>query len=154
MEVEQRDARIQTVTFSNWKQEDCMELSKPFCIEKKKIWDAYKLVKANKGSAGIDEVDFNKYEENLGNNLYRLWNRMSSGSYMPKAVKVVEIPKKSGGIRRLGVPTIDDHIAQMVAKNEIEPELDNIFVENSYGYSNNKHPLFHANSTEFFSSLL
>ena len=116
-----------------------MEHSKPFCIEKKRIWDAYKLVKANKGSAGIDEVDFVKYEENLGNNLYRLWNRMSSGSYMPETVKVVEIPKKSGGIRRLGVPTIDDRIAQMVAKNEIEPELDNmLFVENSYGYRPNK----------------
>ena len=79
--------------------------------------DILKKVKANKGSAGVDGMDFEKYEENLEDNMYKLWNRMSSGSYLPKAVKAVEIPRKNGGTRRLGIPTIDDRIAQMTASN-------------------------------------
>jgi RNA-directed DNA polymerase len=115
-------------------QEEQMENSKPFIISKQILWKAYKEVKSNRGSAGIDGLDLEQYEENLKDNLYRLWNRMSSGSYFPKAVKVVDIPKKNGGIRRLGVPTIDDRIAQMAVKLYIEPTLDSIFHDDSYGY--------------------
>jgi group II intron reverse transcriptase/maturase len=95
-------------------------------------------VKANKGSAGIDGMSFEKYEEHLKNNLYKLWNRMSSGSYFPKAVKAVEIPKKNGGTRRLGIPAIDDRIAQMTAKMIVEPTIDRLFHKDSYGYRPNK----------------
>ena len=79
-------------------------------------------------------MNFEKYEKHLTNNLYKLWNRMSSGSYFPKAVKAVEIPKKNGGIRRLGIPTIEDRIAQMTAKMIVEPTIDRLFHKDSYGY--------------------
>lgn len=115
-----------------------MENSKPYKIPKQTVWIAYKKVKANKGSAGADGMDLEKYEENPQKNLYKLWNRMSSGSYFPKAVKAVEIPKKDGGARRLGVPTIDDRIAQMTAKLLVEPILEPLFHEDSYGYRPNK----------------
>lgn len=111
-----------------------MNNNKQFDISKQVIWLAYKKVKANRGSAGIDEVDFEEYEVNLKDNLYKLWNRMSSGTYFPKPVKAVEIPKKAGGTRRLGIPTIDDRIAQMTAKLYIEPRIDPIFHQDSYGY--------------------
>ncbi|NMD42956.1 MAG: group II intron reverse transcriptase/maturase [Firmicutes bacterium] len=115
-----------------------MENSKPYKISKQAVWIAYKKVKANKGSAGIDGMNFGEYEENLKDNLYKLWNRMSSGSYFPKAVKAVEIPKNNGGTRRLGIPTIDDRIAQMTAKLLVEPILEPFFHEDSYGYRPNK----------------
>ena len=111
-----------------------MNSNKQFEISKQIIWLAYKKVKANRGSAGIDEVDFEAYEINLKNNLYKLWNRMSSGTYFPKPVKAVEIPKKAGGTRRLGIPTIDDRVAQMTAKLYIEPRIEPIFHQDSYGY--------------------
>jgi RNA-directed DNA polymerase len=111
-----------------------MITTKPFSIPKQLVWNAYLKVKANRGSAGIDEVSMQAYEKNLRNNLYQLWNRMSSGSYMPPAVLLVQIPKKSGGWRPLGIPTIADRIAQMVVKMVLEPELDPIFHEDSYGY--------------------
>jgi len=115
-----------------------MESSKQYNISKQLVMDAYEKVKANKGSAGIDDMDFERYEVNLKGNLYKLWNRMSSGSYFPKAVKAVEIPKKDGGVRRLGIPTIDDRTVQMVVKLLIEPRLEPIFHEDSYGYRPNK----------------
>lgn len=115
-----------------------MENSKPYKIPKLVVWTAYEKVKANKGSAGVDGIDFKEYEENLKNNLYKLWNRMSSGSYFPKPVKAVEIPKKNGGTRKLGIPTIDDRIAQMTAKLLVEPTLEPLFHESSYGYRPNK----------------
>jgi RNA-directed DNA polymerase len=90
--------------------------AKPFEISKHVVWEAYKRVKANKGAAGIDDESISAFEERLKDNLYKIWNRMSSGSYFPPPVKVVEIPKKSGGTRILGVPTVADRIAQMVAK--------------------------------------
>lgn len=111
-----------------------MNSNKQFDISKQVIWLAYKKVKANRGSAGIDEVDFEAYEINLKDNLYKLWNRMSSGTYFPKPVKAVEIPKKAGGTRRLGIPTIDDRVAQMTAKLYIEPRIDPCFHQDSYGY--------------------
>lgn len=115
-----------------------MENSKPYKISKQTVMIAYKKVKENKGSAGIDGKDFEEYEENLKDNLYKLWNRMSSGSYFPRAIKAVEIPKKDGGTRRLGIPTIDDRIAQMIAKLSIEPMMEPLFHEDSYGYRPNK----------------
>lgn len=116
------------------REEETMNEAKPFKVEKRLVYEAYKRVKSNKGSAGIDGVEMEKFEENLSDNLYKLWNRMSSGTYFPKAVKLVEIPKSNGGKRPLGIPTIEDRIAQMAAVLEIMPELDKIFHEDSYGY--------------------
>jgi RNA-directed DNA polymerase len=86
----------------------------------------------------VDRIDFEKFESNLENNLYTLWNRLSSGSYMPPAVLRVEIPKSDGGIRQLGIPTIADRVAQMVVKDYLEPKLEKIFHNDSYGYRPNK----------------
>lgn len=118
-----------------------MSNSKSYEISKQIVMTAYKRVKANGGSAGIDRVDFVKFEEDLKRNLYKIWNRMSSGSYFPPPVKVVEIPKKTGGKRRLGVPTIGDRVAQMVAKLYFEPEVEPIFHKDSYGYRPGKSAL-------------
>ena len=108
--------------------------TKSFDITKRQVWEAYKKVRANKGSAGVDGVDFEKFESNLENNLYKLWNRLSSGSYMPPSVIRVEIPKSDGGIRALGIPTIADRVAQMVVKDYLEPKLERIFHNDLYGY--------------------
>jgi RNA-directed DNA polymerase len=94
----------------NQQWEEPMDKTRPFEISKHAVWEAYKQVKANKGAAGIDEVSLTVFEENLKNNLYKIWNRMSSGSYFPPPVKAVEIPKKSGGKRIHGVPTVADRI--------------------------------------------
>jgi RNA-directed DNA polymerase len=107
---------------------------KPFDIPKILLWEAFQDVKANGGAAGVDDESIEMFEANLKDNLYRLWNRMSSGSYFPPPVKAVPIPKKSGGTRVLGVPTVGDRIAQAVVKRVIEPILDPIFDENSFGY--------------------
>ena len=115
-----------------------MNETKSFKINKQAVWDAYKKVKANKGSAGVDNITIEKFEENLKDNLYKLWNRLSSGSYFPPPVRAVEIPKKNGGTRILGVPTVEDRIAQMVARLYFEPSVDKIFHEDSYGYRPNK----------------
>lgn len=111
-----------------------MNKIKPFSISKNNVWEAYVKVRSNKGSAGIDNIDFDEFERYLKNNLYKLWNRMSAGSYFPKPVKSVDIPKKDGGKRTLGIPTISDRIAQMVVKQELEPTLEKIFHEDSFGY--------------------
>jgi len=105
------------------------------------VFEAYKKVKANKGVAGVDNQSLTKFEENLENNLYKLWNRMASGSYFPPPVKAVEIPKRYGGSRMLGVPTVADRIAQTVVVMSIEPNIDRLFHENSYGYRPNKQAL-------------
>lgn len=115
-----------------------MNAAKPFEIDKRLIYEAYKKVKSNRGGAGIDGVSMEEFDKDLSNNLYRLWNRMSSGSYMPKSVKLVEIPKSNGGKRSLGIPTISDRIAQMAVVLSIMPSLDVIFHEDSYGYRPNK----------------
>jgi group II intron reverse transcriptase/maturase len=98
------------------------------------VFDAWKCVKANRGGAGIDAQSIAEFEENLANNLYALWNRMASGSYLPSPVKEVPIPKRNGGIRFLGVPTVADRVAQTVVKSYLEPKLDPLFDEDSYGY--------------------
>jgi group II intron reverse transcriptase/maturase len=114
---------------------------KPFMIDKRRVYEAYKAVKSNKGGAGVDGQTIEAFEANLKGNLYRIWNRMSSGSYFPPPVRAVSIPKKSGGERILGVPTVGDRIAQMVVKQLIEPDLDPIFLKDSYGYRPGKSAL-------------
>ncbi|MFA5363317.1 MAG: group II intron reverse transcriptase/maturase [Candidatus Omnitrophota bacterium] len=111
-----------------------MNKTKSYSIAREVVWEGYKRVKANKGAAGVDEQSITKYEEKLENNLYKLWNRMSSGSYMPAPVRVVKIPKADGKERALGIPTVEDRIAQMVVKIILEPKLEPIFHEDSYGY--------------------
>lgn len=105
-----------------------------FNIDKWQVVKAYQLVKANKGAAGIDKQSMADFEKDLKNNLYKIWNRMSSGCYFPPAVKAVAIPKKSGGERILGIPTIQDRIAQMVARLSFEPLVEPEFLNDSYGY--------------------
>ena len=114
---------------------------KPFTIEKRRVYEAYKAVKSNKGAAGVDGQTIEQFEANLKGNLYKIWNRMSSGTYFPPPVRAVSIPKKSGGERILGVPTVSDRIAQMVVKQLIEPDLDPIFLPDSYGYRPRKSAL-------------
>ena len=111
-----------------------MSKAKPFSISKRVVLDAYKRVKANQGAAGVDGESIADFERDLKNNLYKIWNRMSSGRYFPPAVRSVEIAKKGGGQRKLGVPTVSDRIAQMVAKIYFEPEVDHYFHPDSYGY--------------------
>ena len=115
-----------------------MKESKQYNISKKVVLEAYKRVRQNKGSAGMDGIDFAKFEENLKDNLYKIWNRMSSGSYFPSPVLAVKIPKKNGGTRTLGIPTISDRIAQMTARMYLEPKVEPIFHKDSYGYRPNK----------------
>ena len=115
-----------------------MNKSKPYEIARHQVMAAYKRIKANKGAAGVDDESIEEFESDLKNNLYKLWNRMSSGSYFPMPVKGVEIPKKSGGKRLLGVPTITDRIAQMTALLYLEPQVEPIFSGDSYGYRPNK----------------
>ncbi|WP_391557595.1 group II intron reverse transcriptase/maturase [Robertmurraya sp.] len=107
-------------------------------ITKVMVWQAFKEVKANKGSAGIDKMDWEYLEENKKTELYKLWNRLTSGSYYPNAVKQVGIPKKDGGIRKLGIPTILDRIAQQVVKRHLERIVEPLFHESSFGYRPNR----------------
>jgi len=107
---------------------------KPFDIPKSMVWEAYQRVKANKGAAGVDGQSVEQFEQDLRNNLYRLWNRMSSGSYFPPPVKAVEIPKASGGVRILGIPTVADRIAQTVVAMFLERLVEPVFHPDSYGY--------------------
>ena len=115
-----------------------MDKTKPYEISKTVVWEAYKRVKANNGAAGIDDESISRFEENLKNNLYKIWNRMSSGSYFPPPVKAVEIPKKNGGKRMLGIPTVSDRIAQMTVKIYFEPLVEPHFHPDSYGYRPSK----------------
>lgn len=107
---------------------------KPFAIDKHVVAKAFKEAKANGGAPGIDGQSISDFEKNLKDNLYKLWNRMASGSYFPKATRYVEIDKSDGGKRILGIPTVADRIAQGVAKAYIEPRLEAIFHDDSYGY--------------------
>lgn len=118
-----------------------LEQAKPFCITKQQVWEAYKRVKANKGAAGVDGQTIEAFEDDLKNNLYKLWNRLASGSYFPPPALRVEIPKGDGRMRPLGIPTVADRIAQMVAKQFLEPELEKYFHPDSYGYRPGKSAL-------------
>lgn len=118
-----------------------MNKTKPFIIPKQLMMKAYQLIKENAGSAGVDELTLYEFDQNLKNNLYKIWNRMSSGTYFPPPVKGVSIPKKTGGERILGIPTISDRIAQMVVKLIFEPLIEPCFYPDSYGYRPTKSAL-------------
>lgn len=109
-------------------------MTKAYSIPKTLVWEAYQCVKANGGAAGVDQESIGNFEIRLRDNLYKLWNRLCSGSYFPPPVKGVPIPKKSGGVRMLGVPTVADRIAQTVVKLVLEPMLEPLFHRDSYGY--------------------
>jgi RNA-directed DNA polymerase len=118
-----------------------LSATKSFNIPKPLVMEAFKAVKANAGAAGVDRQSMGDFERDLKDNLYKVWNRMSSGSYFPPPVKAVEIPKKNGGIRVLGVPTVSDRVAQMVVKLVFEPCVEPIFLPDSYGYRPGKSAL-------------
>ena len=108
--------------------------AKPISISKRLVYESYLEVSRNKGTSGIDGQSLEDFDKNLGKNLYKIWNRLSSGSYTPMPVKEVKIPKRTGGERPLGIPTVTDRIAQTVIKKLIEPRLERIFHKDSYGY--------------------
>ena len=112
-------------------------------IPKRLVWDAWLKVKSNGGAAGADGVTIEQFEEDLSGNLYRLWNRMSSGSYHPGPVRAVEIPKKGkqGGVRVLGIPNVVDRIAMVAAASALEPSVEPVFHEDSYGYRPGRSPV-------------
>jgi RNA-directed DNA polymerase len=118
-----------------------MSEAKPYCISKWEVWEAYKKVKANQGAAGVDAQTIADFEQREKGNLYKIWNRLSSGSYFPPPVRTVKIPKANGGERTLGIPTVSDRIAQMVVKTRLEPAVDPLFHPNSYGYRPGKSAL-------------
>jgi RNA-directed DNA polymerase len=108
---------------------------KSFDISKREVWEAWERVKANKGAPGVDGCSIEGFEKDLKNNLYKIWNRMSSGSYFPPPVRAVEIPKShGGGTRILGVPTVADRIAQTVVARRLEARAEPAFHRDSYGY--------------------
>ena len=111
-----------------------MDRAKPFDIPKREVWEAYKQVRANQGAAGVDGQSIADFEADLSNNLYKLWNRLSSGSYFPPPVRRVDIPKGDGKTRPLGIPTVADRIAQTVVKRFLEPLAEPRFHDDSYGY--------------------
>lgn len=141
MGMERRSNVKQFYMLTNLKENELMNKTKPFDIPKRLVLEAFEIVKSNKGSAGIDEESIKEFELNLSKNLYKLWNRLSSGTYFPPNVKGVEIPKKQGGKRILGIPTVTDRIAQTIVKLMFEPNLEKVFLEDSYGYRANKSAL-------------
>ena len=118
-----------------------MDRAKPYDIPKREMWEAYKKVRANQGAAGVDGQTISDFEADLANNLYKLWNRLSSGSYLPPPVRRVDIPKSDGKTRPLGIPTVADRIAQMVVKRHLEPLVEPRFHPDSYGYRPGKSAL-------------
>lgn len=118
-----------------------MDRAKPYDIPKREVWEAYKKVRANQGAAGVDGQTIADFEADLANNLYKLWNRLSSGSYLPPPVRRVDIPKSDGKTRPLGIPTVADRIAQMVVKRHLEPLVEPRFHPDSYGYRPGKSAL-------------
>ena len=118
-----------------------MDRAKPFDIPKREVWEAYKRVRANQGAAGVDGQTIEDFEADLTNNLYKLWNRLSSGSYVPPPVRRVDIPKGDGRTRPLGIPTVSDRVAQTVVKRYLEPLVETVFHPDSYGYRPGKSAL-------------
>jgi RNA-directed DNA polymerase len=121
-------------TEADWQQEEPVDKAKPFDIPKREVWEAFKKVKANQGAAGVDGQTIADFEADLSNNLYELWNRLSSGSYFPPPVRRVDIPKMDGGTRPLGIPTVADRVAQEVVRRYLKPCLEPEFHPGSYGY--------------------
>ena len=118
-----------------------MSETKPYVIPKQLVWEAYQRVKANQGAAGVDGESLTMFEQDLKGNLYKVWNRMSSGSYFPPPVRLVEIPKDDGGMRPLGIPTVADRVAQTVVTMVLEPSVEPHFHPDSYGYRPGKSAL-------------
>jgi RNA-directed DNA polymerase len=118
-----------------------MAESKPFCISKWAVFSAWAQVRDNRGAAGVDGVSIEGFEKKLKNNLYRIWNRMSSGTYFPPPVRRVMIPKADGRERPLGIPTVGDRVAQMVVKMDLERQVEHLFHPDSYGYRPKKSAL-------------
>lgn len=141
MQLERRGRTERSKNVELCKQEKALENTKPFNISRDLVFEAYKKVKENKGAAGIDSQSLEEFEKHLEDNLYKLWNRMASGSYFPPPVKAVAIPKRSGGVRTLGIPTVTDRIAQKVVAMVIEPHMEKYFHEDSYGYRPGKQAL-------------
>src|SRR5262252_5924471 len=131
---ERRGPTLRPKLPANQQWEEPMPEAKPYAIPKQLVWDAYQRVKANRGAAGVDGESLAAFEKDLKNNLYKVWNRMSSGSYMPPPVRLVEIPKDNGGKRPLGIPTVADRVAQTVVKMVLEPLVEPCFHPDSYGY--------------------
>lgn len=121
--------------------EESVSRAKPFEIPKQWVWKAWQQVKANHGAHGVDGQSIAAFEEELGRNLYKLWNRLSSGSYFPPPVRAVEIPKGDGRMRLLGIPTVEDRIAQAVVRNYLEKHLEPHFHRDSYAYRPGKSAL-------------
>jgi RNA-directed DNA polymerase len=134
MGLERRGCVVRPWPLANWKREEPVDEAKPFKIPKREVWEAFKRVKANQGAAGVDGQSIAEFEANLSGNLYKLWNRLSSGSYFPPPVRRIEIPKANGGTRPLGIPTVADRIAQEVVRRYLEPILEPVFHADSYGY--------------------
>ena len=125
----------------NQRWEEPITKTKSFSISKQVVWEAYRRVKANRGAAGVDGQSIKDFEVDLKDNLYKIWNRMSSGSYFPPPVRAVDIPKSDGRSRRLGIPAVSDRVAQMVVKMYLEPDVEPIFHPDSYGYISGKSAL-------------
>src|SRR5471032_1608897 len=134
MGLERRGCVVQPRPRANWRREEPVDEAKPFDIPKREVWEAFKKVRANQGAAGVDGQSIAEFEADLRNNLYKLWNRLSSGSYFPPPVRRVDIPKADGGTRPLGIPTVADRVAQEVARRYLEPRLEPAFHADSYGY--------------------
>src|SRR6266487_5986612 len=134
MQAERRGPTLRPQMRDNQRWEEPVSEAKPYNIPKQLVWEAYQRVKANRGAAGVDGESLATFEEDLRGNLYKIWNRMASGSYFPPPVRLVEIPKGSGGMRPLGIPTVADRVAQAVVKLVLEPGVEAIFHPDSYGY--------------------
>jgi RNA-directed DNA polymerase len=134
MPAEGRDPALRPRRPANQRWEEPVSEAKPFDIPKRLVWDAYQRVKANRGAAGVDGVSLAAFETDLKGNLYKVWNRMASGSYHPPPVRLVEIPKATGGTRPLGIPTVADRVAQTVVTMVLEPVVEPHFHPDSYGY--------------------
>ena len=141
MGLERRRDTVQLYGMVNQAWEEPLDKAKPFGITKRQVWEAYKRVRANQGAAGVDGQSIAEFERELAHNLDKLWNRLASGSYFPPPVKRVEIRKRGGGTRPLGVPTVSDRIAQAVVQAYLEPELEPHFHADSYGYRPGKSAL-------------
>jgi RNA-directed DNA polymerase len=141
MRAERRGPTLRPKMPANQEWEEPVPEAKPYNIPKQLVWEAYQRVKANRGAAGVDGESLAAFEQDLKNNLYKVWNRMSSGSYFPPPVRLVEIPKADGSTRPLGIPTVADRVAQTVVKMVLEPLVEPVFHEDSYGYRPGKSAL-------------
>jgi group II intron reverse transcriptase/maturase len=139
--VERRGPTIRLKVWVNQQWEEPVSEAKSYSIPKRLVWEAYQRVKANRGAAGVDGETLTMFEQDLNGNLYKVWNRMSSGSYFPPPVRLVEIPKENGRTRPLGIPTVADRVAQTVVKMVLEPLVDPTFHPDSYGYRPGKSAL-------------